>query len=583
MNMIALKRVFAAMSLLVLAACGGGGGSAGTPPFGPDPGTPPVPTPTVANLSLTLSAPSIGNSGSETVTVTAIATNANNQVVEGAEVLLSVEDAEIVVDDAETDANGAVTATVRLGEDRSNRTVTVTAKANDGAITRTRTFQVVGARLTGTPVPAVLTTGSAGEVQFRLVDTNSLPMAEVPITITGPGGTQTDSETGANGDYKYTFTAPSTAGNLTIRAEAGGATLEVTVVVQPTGGGSIPPVDSTAQPIRSASVSANPSVVAVNTATTNNQAQIRVLFLTDLNSAVQNMRVRFDLGGDANSIGGTFTTGTNLVYSDATGVATSAYVPGTRSSPTDGVTVRACWDYADFAVGACPNHVSTTLTVVADPVSVSIGTDNAILTGTSGLTYVKRYVVQVVDSSGVAKPDVRITPSVDLLQYFKGEWLPGWTKAVRATCDNEDINRNNTNEVYSNGGVEDANGSFNLTPGRPALEPRKADVAISFEGAGTTNAQGEVILRLEYPQSVGSWVRFNLQVSASGISATEGRANYEAILPIPANAITDPLVAPPFQFSPYGILPSPVVNVMHPDLIDSNGNPLSGQLCTEPN
>ena len=67
------------------------------------------------------------------------------------------------------------------------------------------------------------------------------------------------------------------------------------------------------------------------------------------NKPVKNMRVRFDLAGDVNSIGGTFTTGDNVVYSDANGVATSAYVPGTRSSPTDGVTVRACWDYVDFA------------------------------------------------------------------------------------------------------------------------------------------------------------------------------------------------------------------------------------------
>jgi len=260
-------------------------------------------------------------------------------------------------------------------------------------------------------------------------------------------------------------------------------------------------------------------------------------------------------------------------------VATTSYIAGSRASPTDGLTVRACWDYADFAADTCPNSVSTTLTVVADPVSVTIGTDALIGSGTSGLTYVKRYVVQAVDASGVAKPDVQITPSIDLLQYQKGFWsvnVDHWEQTVLARCDNEDLNRNNIAEIYSNGAVEDANGSYNLTPGRPALEPRKADVAVSFEGGSKTDSSGSVVVRIEYPQNLGSWVKFNLQVSASGVSGSEGRANWEGVLPVPASAVSDPKVAPPFVVSPYGVLGSPVVLVTNPQ-----GE--SGLLCTNPN
>ena len=64
--------------------------------------------------------------------------------------------------------------------------------------------------------------------------------------------------------------------------------------------------------------------------------------------------MRFDLNGDANSIGGTLAAGSNIVYSDAQGVAITNYSPGERSSPTNGLTVRACWDYADFSQGSCP-------------------------------------------------------------------------------------------------------------------------------------------------------------------------------------------------------------------------------------
>ena len=60
-------------------------------------------------------------------------------------------------------------------------------------------------------------------------------------------------------------------------------------------------------------------------------------------------RVTFDLGGDPQSVGGSFTAGGNgqLLYTDANGAVTTAYVPGTRSSPTDGVIVRACYGTSD--------------------------------------------------------------------------------------------------------------------------------------------------------------------------------------------------------------------------------------------
>lgn len=572
-----LRRILVVAASLSMFACGGGGGDAGTSPFNPTP----TPGAGVSNLVLTLSSAAVNNSGSETVTATVTAINASSQTMAGASVQLSVDsDAVITVNGAETDANGKLTGTVLIGENRNNRAITVTARANNGELIRTRTFQVVGAKLTGTPVPAVLTPQGAGKVQWRLVDANANAMPGVGITITGPGGVQSQAVTGTNGDYEYSYTAPTTTGELSLKAAAGGAELSVAVQVQSGGSSTIPPVDPTTSAVRSASLSANPSVVPVNTATsTTNQSQLRALFLTDGNAPVKNVRVRFDLAGDTNSIGGSIAAGTNLVYSDVNGVATTSYIAGTRASPIDGLTLRACWDYADFAAGTCPNQALARLTVTADPVSISIGTNGLLAIGTNGLTYVKSYVVQVVDSSGVAKSGVQITPSIDLLRYFKGEWFvvgPRWEQTVRASCDNEDLNRNNTNEVYSNGAVEDANNSLNLTPGRPALEPRKADVAVSFDGDSKTNQSGAVVLKLEYPQNLASWVEFNLQVSASGVSATEGRANFQGILPVLASAVTNVNAEPAFSESPYGVQTSPVLFTVNPA-----GQ--SGQLCTNPN
>jgi hypothetical protein len=574
-----IRGVLATLALVTLASCGGGSNTCVDVAGGNACAATPDPTAVVSKLSLSLSAATINNSGSETIVATVTATNTNNQTMADVPVVLSVDaDAEIAVVGSVTDGNGSLTGTVRIGENRDNRVVIVTATANNGSLRTTRTFQVVGAELTATLVPGVISPGAAGQVQYRLLDSNSNPMVGSTISVTGPGGVQSEGTTGLNGQFTYAYTAPTTTGDLAITAQGGGASLVSTVLVQPAGGGSIPAVNPSVTPVISASVSANPSVVPVNSATTDNQSQIRVLFLTNNNAPIQNMRVRFDLAGDASSIGGEFTTGDNIVYSNANGVATSAYRPGTRSGPTDGLTIRACWDYVDFTTCDPAKSVTTTLTIVDDPVSVTIGTNALIETGTSGLTYVKRYVVQVVDSSGVAKPDVQISPSVDLTKFYKGIWFPtleNWVQSIQATCDNEDLNRNNTSETYADGWVEDANGSFNLTPGRPALEPRKADVAVSFEGSSRTDSSGIVILRLEYPQNLGSWVDFNLTVAASGVSATEGRANFSGRLPVPADAVDNPDEAPAFDLSPYGVEASA--------LLPKTFNGITYQLCTNPN
>jgi hypothetical protein len=243
--------------------------------------------------------------------------------------------------------------------------------------------------------------------------------------------------------------------------------------------------------------------------------------------------------------------------------------------------VRACWSLNDFAAGTCPNEATATLTVAAESLSVTIGTNAEIGVGDSSLTYVKRYAVQVVNSSGVAAQNVQVTATVDLVNYYKGFWvfdplLDRWVQSVKSTCGNEDLNRNGVSETFSNGVTEDANGSFNLTPGRPALEPRKADVAVSFEGDGKTNTGGVAVLRIEYPQNVASWDYFNIVVNASGVAGTEGRANFEGVLPIPAAAVTKKDAPPPFQISPYGVKTSPVITVQAP------GINKTVQLCTLP-
>lgn len=547
-----LKNLIAIASVAGLAACGGGGSNAGTSPFGSG-GSAAGCTPgaassastgcaTAANLNLQLDSASIQNTGASTVKATATATTTAGQALAGIPVSFSVDSGATFTQTSSTTAvDGTSVATVAIGSDPSNRIVTVTATS--GTLTATKVFAITGASLTGTRVPAIVLPGSTGNrVDFRLVDANTKAMVGQPISVTAGALGTTTGTTGINGDYSYTYTAPATVGNLDVVATAGGVSNTQSVSVQ-SGASTVPPVTGV---IQSASVSANPSVVSTNTTATSNRTEIRALFVGSLNAPLANVRVRFDLNGDPSSVGGTFSTGTSIVYSDPSGVATSSYTPGARSSPTNGVTIRACYDKVDFAAGACPNQATTTITVASDPLSVSIGSNNTVLIPTANLTYQRQFIVLVVDASGSAKANVNIAASIDLDRYFKGSYSRGTSRWFRdplteGGCANEDFNRNGVLEAS-----EDINHSG-------AIEPRKSDVAVSILGTGKTDASGTVIVQIEYPQNVATWTRVNILVAATGVSGTEGRATWTEVLPGPESAFTA-TAAPPFIFSPYGIV-----------------------------
>ncbi len=561
--------------------------------------------PQAARLTLNLNAFSVTNSGSAEVTATAAAIDANQNALSGIPIQLSVADglplatnapsSFVIANATQTGANGQVSGTINIGSDHSNRTVTVTATS--GALTATAAFQVTGTQFTqASPVPSVVTAGQAGKVLYTLSDVNNNPMRGIPINVTGSGVTSQSGTTNLNGEFTFNYTAPNTPGEiLQFKASAGGVDYPVTVTIA--GGSTTVPNANTTPVSKTLNLSAN--VVSVNTPTSANQVSIYAIFRDGANAPIPNVRVLFDTTGDngTGAIGSTDYTKTpavnNSVLSDASGTATTTYKPGAVSSPTNGVIVRACWKTSDFVAGesvaSCPaaNLLTTTLTIVSNPVSISIGTDNKITSGPSSLTYVKKYAVLVVDSAGNPKPDVQITPSVDLGGYGKGDWAfnsventwvrnnsaTPWSGTapfgyVAAVCSNEDLNRNG---VIDTG--EDVNGNLQL-------DPRKSDVAITLVGATKTDANGVAILQLEYPKSLGSWVKFKITVTAAGVLsppayyplgipvplpsmswAALGKSRTQlddylytyAWLPVATEDLTVKAPAPPFQTSPYGL------------------------------
>lgn len=507
--------------------------------------------PQANDLTLTLSAISIDNSGSRTVTATAAAVDANRNALQGIPVQLSVSDtsAFIVVGSNQTNANGEVTGTVNMGQDRSNRQVTVTASS--GILTRTAAFQITGAHFTqSSAVPSVVSAGGTGTVQFTLSDIVGGPLVNMPITVSGSGVTTASGKTDLNGGYVFNYTAPNAPGTtLAIKAVAGGAETVVSVPIP--GGSTVVPVATT--PVAK-TLNLSADVVSVNTPTSSNQININAFFRDGTNAPIPNVRVLFGATGDNGT--GTIGAGLNAVLSDASGTASTTYAPGAVSSPTNGVTIQACWKVSDFApsdsvsncVAAGGQLMTTTLTIVSNPVSISIGTDNTISNGASGLTYVKKYVVLVVDSAGNPKADVQITPSVDLGGYGKGfwEWNPvtkhwerfpthGTKGLLTATCANEDLNRN---------GVIDTGEDLN---GNKQLDPRKSDVSITLVGSTKTDANGVAVLQLEYAQSLASWVKFKITVTAAGVLSPP--AYYPLGVPVSLPSLATPASIDDYLFS----------------------------------
>ena len=571
--------------------------------------------PIASDLSLALSANTLVNGGTSTLLATVTAVDANRIALAGIPVAISVDNnAVATVSAITTNASGVVTATIGIGADRSNRSVTVTASS--GGLTRSATFVIVGAALSASFSPTVAASSAGNQVEYRLVDFTNSAMAAQSITVTAPGLSPITGLTDANGKYVYTYTAPDNPTTLNLVATAAGDTKTQVIAVQAVGS-TVPNATSVPE---SASLTPTPSVVSVNTAgSTSNQVELRALFLGANNQPVQNVRVIFRVDPDETLGKATQVGGAVYAYSDATGVARGTFTPGQRSSPTNGVRLLACWGTDDFDINAaCPanRQIANTLTIASEALSVNIRTNNLIKTGAAGLTYIKEYVVMVVDAAGQAKPDVLITPSIDLTGYFKGfyfwngsvwqqqitlantesygwnstmwksalcnsngdcnEWTAaGWNPPLASLavpapvlvttpeplCPNEDVNRNGVREAaaFSAGGLapkltgrqEDLNWNGDI-------DPRKSDVAIKMVGSPRTDSSGLAVLQIEYGQSVASWVDYIITVTASGISGTESRARFAGLhygvgnLPYPATAVADEKVAPAFVFSPYG-------------------------------
>jgi hypothetical protein len=561
MNLIKLMTCVA--TVVTMAACSGGGGSSGSVPNATQatgttttsPITPIGSTVNVTSFVFSLEKPSIANNGVDQSKFTVVALDANNNVVPGAVVSVSANNNSIVVPPAKntTDVSGSYEGIVKSGADKSNRIINIIATIN--GVSKSLGLQVQGSQLAVTIVPAGATPGQSVTLTVNAKDANNVGVNGVNVNVSG--AVTTALTTDFNGNASVVFAAPSTPGTYNLNALGLGVQAVSSLVVGSSGGGGIPPAVIPSGVVPSFAI--NPTVLSPNTpGSSANQANFRFLILDPANNPIPNVRVRFEKNGTGLGYDGRITTGANTVSTNASGIATGAYIAGIETSPTNGVSFKACYKATDFTSSAdCPNSVVANMTVAGSAVNISIGDDGA-LTKSTGV-YTQRFAVSVVDSAGRAVVGALVAPSVDITHYGKGLYSQTRTLSVsssaigfaipdvvttpavfgaQVSCPNEDTNRSGSvdpSEDINNNGI---------------IDPKASDVSIAPDSPGilTTDSNGIVLLKVTWLQKVATWLVYRVKVTTS-VSGSESRA--ESSFPT-YFVVGDDAFAAPFKVPPYG-------------------------------
>lgn len=558
-----IKIFMAAAVVAVLAACSGGGGNAGSTATSSNIGTSVTntitATVTAADFILGFDKTSIANSGTDKAILTIVALDASRNVVSGVPVQISV-DSDAVFSGAVgvvTNAEGIFTGNITTPTNKTDRNITVTARV--GALVKTSIITIAGSKITVTPLPSVPTPGQLVSVNLKLVDATGNGVPNQSLQLSGSAGFTGTARTDSSGNAIFTGTAPDTLGTYNIVVTGSGITTsQVLQVISASGTGKPDAIG----PVGPPSLNANPTNIKPNLSTAlTNRSTIKFQILNSSNQGVENVRVKFSIVPPGLGSGEIMSTGDTVVYTGLDGIIQSDYIAGRRTSPTNGVVVRACYGLTNAAVNTCSTFVDTNLTVAGEALNLSIFDNNKLATGLAGIVYVKQFVVQVADSAGNAVIDANVSASVDITHYGKGSFgtstasyqvtgnLPPTivdnyattlsptanpTANSRVWCINEDLNRNGNKDL---GDDLDADG---------VLEPRASEIVISAVGSSKSDANGQILLQATWGQNVGTWLAYTIKVTTN-VAGSEGTNSKSYITEVlQADVANGSFLTPPY-------------------------------------
>jgi hypothetical protein len=552
--------------VILLFACGGGGGSPGAIQGVPLPSSSPVAGTTTTSTSASdiyvgLNKTAISNSGNDSAVLSVVAVNAAGGVIQGVPVNVSVDSNGVFVSSSlVSDVAGAFTGNITSPVNKADRIIKV--KVTVGTIQKTLNLLVTGSKISVTTLPGAPTAGQPYTLTVKLTDSAGIGIASQPLTLSGDSGLAQQVMTDIGGNAVVSATANAQAGTYTVTVTGSGVTTNNLLRVVPVSGTGIPVVTVAIGP---GSLNASPTNIKPNLAGgAVNRSVVKFQVLDANNQGIANVRVIFKIDGSGLGSGEVISTGGAIVFTNSAGIAESEYIAGLRTSPTNGVQIKACYGADNAAAETCQNFALAQLTVGGAPLNLSIFDDNKLAKGLGGITYIKDFVVQVGDAAGNPVADATISASVDITHYGKG--LFGGTSTIafyqvtgdrppnisdtytttlsqtsipntaRVWCLNEDLNRNGTRDA---GDDLDKDG---------VLESRASEIVISAPNGNRTDSNGQLLLRAIWGQNMGTWLAYTIKTTTN-VAGSEGSNSRSFI----TGALQEDVQNGAFLTPPYGI------------------------------
>ena len=603
--MLKLRNTLVALAAVLVSACGGGDNT--IVGQGSGPGT----VIDIGSLELITSQPQILSDGSDSAMLTAIVRDENNNTVEGVQVIFAADSGSLAVTNpAITDANGSVTAELSTPSNFQNRTITVTATANND-FSDTVTIDVTGTTLQING-PNSLALGDVGNYNVVLTDAGGTGISGQSIAITSATGnavSATPLTTDGSGQASFMLTA-NASGSDTLTAAGLGLTTTHTVVVSsdqfsftapaansefnlnapatftvqwlvngsPVTDGSLINFSATRGTVSAAQVAtaggtasitvtatnAGPSVVTA-TNSDGTSTQIVVEFVATTPAEIELQASPFTVGPQEQSaLTAIVRDAVGNLVKNQTVTFTLDDVTGGSLSVAQGITnsqgrVQSFYTSSTqtsasdgvivtAAVQGTGLNDSVNLTVAERELFISIGTGNSI-EEPNVAQYRVEYVVQVTDAQGNGVEDVTVQLNLLSLDYRKGfhAWNgTNWVPQYTVPAPYCADEDANRNGVLDLPG-EDQNGSGLIEAGNIAA------AAVQGVGGGTlmTDQNGFGFVDVFYPQEYAYWVRVRLEATAS-VAGTEFAEPTSFVLSGSAADFSNEQVAPPGQVSPFG-------------------------------
>ncbi|GAC1622271.1 MAG: hypothetical protein NVS9B10_06050 [Nevskia sp.] len=535
--------------------------------------------------------------------MTALARNANQNVVPGATVLFtSADEAGIIVTQGTTDASGLATAVVTTGGNPQNRKITI--NASSGNASGSVSIAVVGTTLalsgptnaqSNTPVPltatltdaggkgianaavqvtsaagnvlsaSTLTTSSTGQVSFTLTGTNTSRLTDT-VTATALGTAATTTITFSPDNFGFTMPASNkeialnTNQTIQVRWLQNGNPVSGQTINFSTTRGTVTPtsVVTDASGLASATVSSTNAGFATIQASSSgltkpsNTLQVEFVAINPTSINIQPSPAVIATGSQSN-IGATVRdVNNNLVKNAVVDFTLNDTTGGTLSSPTattnsQGVAIVV---YTASSTPSASNGVRITATVrgvaVTSTGTLTVGSRALRITlGTGNQIFKPNATTYQLPYSAIVTDSAgNPVPNASFnLSVTSLRYAKGYYVVPAA-------GGNPTQTVTAVCVNEDTNGNGVLDPGEDingngVLDP--GNVA-SVPGSATLGSDGTAQFNITYPQDRGNWVAVRLTARAS-VSGTESVENRDFVLPI---AVVDQ-PNPPGSPSPYGI------------------------------